>query len=70
MQWAKPPPHGSPYAVPIAGSEKAGRSAVYRHWRIKDGPLKQQMVPNVRTSFEAFEDAGEYQKALQIYSRN
>lgn len=55
-KWAPPPPHGSPYAIPLAGSQKAGRSAVYRHWRIKDGPIKSRMVDTIRTAFDTFED--------------
>ncbi|CRK22379.1 hypothetical protein BN1708_013414, partial [Verticillium longisporum] len=31
-----PPPPGSPYGLPIPGSEKEGRSAIYRHWRARD----------------------------------
>ena len=36
---AAPPPPGSPYSIALVGSEKEGRSAVYRHWRFKDGLL-------------------------------
>lgn len=42
----KPPPHGSPYSVPVPGSEKPGRSPIYRHWRFRDGILK-SLDPNV-----------------------
>lgn len=35
-----PPPHGAPYSVPIPSSEQKGRSAVYRHWRFRDGLLR------------------------------
>lgn len=40
-------PHGAPYSVTVPGSQQPGRSAVYRHWRFKDGPLK-SLDPNVR----------------------
>ena len=30
---AAPPPHGSPYSVPLLGSELPDRTPVYRHWR-------------------------------------
>ena len=35
-----PPPVGSPYSVALPGSEKSGRSKVYRHWRFQDSLLK------------------------------
>lgn len=35
-----PPPVGSPYSVALPGSEKPGRSKVYRHWGFQDGLLK------------------------------
>ena len=41
-----PPPSGSPYSVALPNSELPGRSAVYRHWRFKDGLLK-SLDPNV-----------------------
>ncbi|KAH0550957.1 hypothetical protein GP486_007678, partial [Trichoglossum hirsutum] len=34
-----PPPPGSPYSVPLPGSEKEGRSKVYRHWKFTDALL-------------------------------
>lgn len=42
-----PPPPGAPYSVPIEGSEREGRSAVYRHWRCKD-ELVYTLDPEVR----------------------
>lgn len=50
-----PPPPGSPYSVPIPGSEKEGRSAVYRHWRFRDEPLLRTLDPAVQTMHDAFE---------------
>ena len=41
-----PVPSGAPYSLPLPGSQKPGRSAVYRHWRFKDGLLK-SLDPNV-----------------------
>ena len=29
------PPAGAPYSVQIAGSEQAGRTPIYRHWRFQ-----------------------------------
>lgn len=34
------PPVGSPYSVALPGSEKRGRSKVYRHWRFQDSLFK------------------------------
>ncbi|KAK6197152.1 Homocysteine/cysteine synthase [Pestalotiopsis sp. IQ-011] len=53
---AAPPPPGSPYAVPVPGSEREGRSAVYRHWRFTDKPLVHTYDPSVRTFHELFQD--------------
>lgn len=50
-----PPPPGSPYSLPIPGSAKEDRSAVYRHWRFVDSPLLQTYNPEARTSHEFFE---------------
>src|SRR4051794_40016978 len=49
-----PPPPGSPYGLPVPGSEVEGRSAVYRHWRFIDG-LLQTINPDVLTSHDFFE---------------
>lgn len=53
-----PPPPGAAYSVPVPGSQKAGRSAVYRHWRQKDGPLH-TLDPVITTAHEFFEQAAE-----------
>jgi len=50
-----PPPPGSPYSLPVPGSEVEGRSAVYRHWRFIDGPLLQTINPDVLTAHDFFE---------------
>lgn len=50
-----PPPKGQPYSVPIPGSEREGQSAIYRHWRFTDKPLLATLIPEISTSFEAFE---------------
>lgn len=55
-QTAAPPPPGSPYAAPVPGSEREGRSAVYRHWRFTDKPLVHTYDPSVRTFHELFQD--------------
>ncbi|KAI0154362.1 AMP-binding enzyme [Xylariaceae sp. FL1272] len=51
-----PPPPGSPYAVPIPGSEREGRSAVYRHWRFHDKPLLTTYNPEWRTFYDIFQN--------------
>ncbi len=40
------PPHGSPYSVTLPNTEQPGRTAIYRHWRFRDGLLK-SLDPNV-----------------------
>lgn len=51
------PPPGSPYSLPVPGSEKEGRSAVYRHWRFQNEPLLVTLDPAVRTMHDAFESS-------------
>ena len=41
-----PPEPGKPYSVPVPGSERTGRTAVYRHYRFPDEPLL-TLDPNV-----------------------
>ncbi|KUJ09196.1 long-chain-fatty-acid-CoA ligase/ protein binding protein [Mollisia scopiformis] len=50
-----PPPPGTPYSLPIPGSEKEGRTPVYRHWRFVDSPLLQTVDPKILTAHDAFE---------------
>jgi long-chain acyl-CoA synthetase len=52
---ATPPPPGSPYSLPIPNSATEGRSAIYRHWRFRDGPLLQTLDPSVQTAHDVFE---------------
>jgi len=51
------PPKGQPYSVPLAGTQKEGRSAVYRHWQFADKPLLATLVPEISTPHEAFESS-------------
>ncbi len=55
-----PPPAGAPYSVPVIGSEQPGRSAVYRHWRFRDGVLK-TLDPNVTNAHQMFENTANRQ---------
>lgn len=34
------PPKGTPYSVPLAGTEKPGRSRVYRAWNMQNELLE------------------------------
>ena len=51
-----PPPPGAPYSVPVPGSEQAGRSSLYRHWRQKDG-LIHTLDPDVKSAHDFFEQS-------------
>ncbi|KAK0122307.1 hypothetical protein ONS95_010552 [Cadophora gregata] len=50
-----PPPPGTPYSLPIPGSEKENRTAVYRHWRFVDRPLLESLDPQALTAHDVFE---------------
>ncbi|KAI5303310.1 hypothetical protein KEM56_007684 [Ascosphaera pollenicola] len=52
------PANGQPNSFPVPGSEKEGRSAIYRHWKIADGPLLETLDPKIRTAHEIFESGG------------
>ncbi|KAB5582592.1 long-chain fatty acid CoA ligase-like protein [Coniochaeta sp. 2T2.1] len=52
---ATPPPPGTPYAGPIPGSEKEGRSAIYRHWRFINQPLLENFYPDQQSVHDMFE---------------
>ncbi|KAI1781061.1 acetyl-CoA synthetase-like protein [Hypoxylon cercidicola] len=56
-QLSTPPPPGSPYALPVPGTEREGRSAIYRHWRFQDKPLLDTYKPELRTFHDLFQDA-------------
>ncbi|KAI0189265.1 AMP-binding enzyme [Astrocystis sublimbata] len=52
-----PPPPGSPYSLPISGTEREGRTPIYRHWRFQDKPLLATFDPNARTFYDLFEQS-------------
>ncbi|EOO00002.1 putative amp-binding enzyme protein [Phaeoacremonium minimum UCRPA7] len=54
---AQPPPPGSPYAVPVPGTEREGRTAIYRHWRFRDSPLLETYEPHSQTLHDLFENS-------------
>lgn len=47
---------GASYSVAVPGSKVEGRSAVYRHWRQKDGVLH-TLDPEITTAHEFFEQS-------------
>jgi len=52
-----PPPPGSPYGVPLPASARPGRTAIYRHWRMRDRPLMWTYDPNIQTIHDLFENS-------------
>lgn len=50
-----PPPVGSPYSLPIPGSEKDNRTPIYRHWRYVNKPLLRTLDPKIGTIYDAFQ---------------
>lgn len=53
----QPAPPGSPYALPVPGTEREGRSPVYRHWRFQNGPLLETFHPSLQTFHDLFENS-------------
>ncbi|KAF1918210.1 hypothetical protein BDU57DRAFT_514861 [Ampelomyces quisqualis] len=52
-----PPAKGQPYSVALPGTQREGRSAVYRHFRFTDKPLLASLIPEINTPHEAFENS-------------
>lgn len=50
-----PPPAGTPYSLPVPGSEKENRTPIYRHWQFVDKPLLETLDPKVLTVHDSFE---------------
>ncbi|BCR98986.1 putative AMP-binding enzyme [Aspergillus luchuensis] len=48
------PPKGTPYSVALPGTEKPGRSKVYRAWNATEGVLK-SLDPQILTAHDIFE---------------
>ncbi|EEH37634.1 long-chain-fatty-acid-CoA ligase [Paracoccidioides lutzii Pb01] len=55
--YAGPPPKGTPASVIIPGTEKPGRTPIYRHWKIGSGELLKTLDPLVLTAHDMFESA-------------
>lgn len=49
------PPAGSPYGLPIPGSERPGRTAVYRHHAVRDEPLLTTFDPEMQSIHDLVE---------------
>ncbi len=63
-----PPPPGSPYSVPLLGSDQKDRTPIYRHWRMVDSALIDTLDPHVLTNHEMFESIGmSYYRELAVY---
>ncbi|KAI9372384.1 hypothetical protein BJX61DRAFT_450172 [Aspergillus egyptiacus] len=54
------PPKGTPYSVPIPGTQKEGRSPVYRTWNTQKELVK-TLDPNVTTAHDIFESTANRQ---------
>lgn len=48
------PPKGTPYSIPLPGTEQPGRSKVYRAWN-GQSELLQTLDPQVKTAHDMFE---------------
>lgn len=55
-----PPPPGSPYSLPIPGSETENRTAIYRNYAFRDGPVLERLEANTVTFHDLFEEAWQY----------
>jgi long-chain acyl-CoA synthetase len=53
--FGNPPPPGKPHAVAVPGTERPNRSAIYRHWRLRDKPLITTIDPEIQTLHDFFE---------------
>lgn len=52
---AEPPPPGTPYALPVPGTERPNRTPVYRHWKFVNSPLLETFDPAHQTVHDLFE---------------
>ncbi|KAI1418211.1 acetyl-CoA synthetase-like protein [Hypoxylon sp. FL1857] len=57
QELSKPPAPGAPYSLPVPGTEREGRSPIYRHYKFTDKPLLETYVPEIRTFHDLFQDA-------------
>ncbi|EHY54308.1 medium-chain fatty acid-CoA ligase faa2 [Exophiala dermatitidis] len=57
-EYHDPLPQGEPCSITVPGSDKPGRTPVYRHHKCRDG-LLQTLDPSVRTGHDMFESAAQ-----------
>ncbi|TWU77990.1 hypothetical protein ED733_006083 [Metarhizium rileyi] len=55
----QPPPPGEPHGVAVPGTERPGRTPIYRHWQVKDKELLGTLDPKVRTIHELFDESAQ-----------
>lgn len=53
----QPPPPGSPYGLPVPGTETSNRTAAYRQFHFVDRPLLSTLNPQLPTIYHLIEDA-------------
>lgn len=53
------PAQGLPHAVALPGSQRSGRSAVFRHWHFADKPLLKTFDPTIATVHDLFQSAAD-----------
>ncbi|KAF5018272.1 hypothetical protein F66182_9757 [Fusarium sp. NRRL 66182] len=46
------PPPGSPYGLAVPGTERPNRTAAYRHWAVRDGPLVTSLEPEIHSTHD------------------
>ncbi|KAF7535909.1 hypothetical protein G7Z17_g13121 [Cylindrodendrum hubeiense] len=53
------PPPGTPYGLPVPNSTRPNRSAVYRHWAVRDEALLTSIDPNTLTTHDLFDKSSQ-----------
>jgi hypothetical protein len=57
QELSKAPAPGAPYGLPVPGTERENRTAIYRHWRFRDSALLTTYDPAIQSTHDLFEDA-------------
>ncbi len=68
-KFTPPPPPGSPHALPIPGSEREGRTPIYRHFRVLNTPLLETVDPSLRTYHDLFEFSAKHGSRKPLFGR-
>ncbi|KAL2890917.1 AMP-binding enzyme [Ceratocystis lukuohia] len=58
------PPPGQPHGVAIPGSQRENRTAVYRHWRLRETGMLETYDADIRTTHDLFEDVARRQASM------